>query len=139
MTSPTPDKFKASAAFWHGLRKLGLTPVAVLRQAKLPLTLHDGHKNLVTTAQYFALWRAIGELTPDPAAGMKLASQLDTEHFHPAITAALHARDYRDALTRMARYKQLCSPEEMRITERKDEYVIELLWLHAMEPEPPLI
>ena len=33
----------------------------------------------------------------------------------------------------MARFKQLCSPEEMRITESKDECVIELVWLHAGE------
>jgi len=37
-------------------------------QARLPLTVYDGKKNLVTTAQFFALWRALGELSTDPAA-----------------------------------------------------------------------
>jgi AraC-like DNA-binding protein len=139
MTSQAPDKFKAANAFWVGLRKIGLTPAAVLRQARLPMTLYDGEKNFVTTAQFFALWRAVGELSHDPAAGLKIATQIDTGVLPPSSLAAYYARDYRDALTRMARFKQLCSPEDMRITESKDECVIELVWLHAVEQEPPLL
>jgi hypothetical protein len=48
-----PDRFKAAKAFGIGLGKIGLTPAAVLRQARLPATLYDGEKNLVTTAQFF--------------------------------------------------------------------------------------
>ena len=61
MTVHVPDRFKAANAFWIGLAKIGLTPAAVLSQARLPLTVYDG-KNLVTTAQFFALWRAVGEV-----------------------------------------------------------------------------
>lgn len=139
MTSNASDRFKTPNAFWRGLKKIGLTPTAVLHQSQLPVTLYDGDKNNVTTAQFFALWKAVGELNPDPSAGLKLASELEAEHYHPATVAALHARDYRDALTRMARYKQLCSPEEMRLTEGKEECVIELVWFHATEGTPPLL
>jgi len=59
MTAHVPDRFKVANAFWIGLGKIGLTPAAVLSQARLPLTLYDGKKNLVTTAQFFALWRAV--------------------------------------------------------------------------------
>src|SRR6266540_2676086 len=52
-------KKKAANAFWIGLAKIGLTPAAVLSQARLPLTVYDGKTNLVTTAQFFALWRAV--------------------------------------------------------------------------------
>jgi hypothetical protein len=71
MTVHVPDRFKAANAFWIGLAKIGLTPAAVLSQARLPLTVYDGKKNLVTTAQFFALWRAVGELSADPATGLK--------------------------------------------------------------------
>jgi hypothetical protein len=50
MTVHVPDRFKAANAFWIGLGKIGLTPAAVLSQARLPLTVYDGKKNLVTTA-----------------------------------------------------------------------------------------
>jgi hypothetical protein len=77
MTVNVPDRFKAANAFWIGLGKIGLTPAAVLSQARVPVTVYDGKKNLVTTAQFFALWRAVGELSSDPAAGLKIATQID--------------------------------------------------------------
>ncbi len=58
MTVNVPDRFKAANAFWIGLGKIELTPAAVLGQARMPVTVYDGKKNLVTTAQFFALWRA---------------------------------------------------------------------------------
>ena len=69
MTLQVPDRFKAANAFWIGLAQIGLTIAAILSQARLPLTIYDGKKNLVTTAQFFALWRAVGELSADPAWG----------------------------------------------------------------------
>ena len=134
-----PDRFKAAKAFWVGLGKIGLTPAAVLRQARLPATLYDGEKNLVTTAQFFALWRAVGELSSDPAAGLKIATQIDVGDRPPSTIAAYHARDYRDALTRLARFKQLCSPEELQIKMSKDQCLIEPVWQHAQEETPPLL
>ena len=101
MTVHVPDRFKAANAFWIGLGKIGLTPAAVLSQARLPLTVYDGNKNLVTTAQFFALWRAVGELSADPAAGLKIATQIDVGNRPPSTMAAYYARDYRDALTRL--------------------------------------
>jgi AraC-like DNA-binding protein len=139
MTVQVPDRFKAPNAFWVGLSKIGLTPPAVLRQARVPATVYDGEKNLVTTAQFFALWRAAGELSSDPAAGLKLATQIDVGNRPPSSMAAYYARDYRDALTRLARFKQLCSPEEVQITISRDECLIQLVWLHAQEETPALL
>jgi len=39
--------------------------------------------------------------------------------------AAYYARDYGDALARLARFKQLCTPEELQINIREDECFIE--------------
>src|SRR5258707_322438 len=139
MTVHVPDRFKVANAFWIGIGKIGLTPAAVLSQARLPLTVYDGKKNLVTTAQFFALWRAVGEVSGDPAAGLKIATQIDVGNRPPSTMAAYYARDYRDALTRLARFKQLCSPEELQIKVSKDECVIEPVWLHAQEETPPLL
>jgi len=139
MTVHVPDRFKAANAFWIGLGKIGLTPAAVLSQARLPLTVYDGKKNLVTTAQFFALWRAVGELSADPAAGLKIATQIDVGNRPPSTMAAYYARDYRDALARLARFKQLCTPEELQIKISKDECLIEPVWQHAQEETPPLL
>ena len=53
--------------------------------------------------------------------------------------AAYYARDCRDAITRLARFKQLCSSEELQINVSKNECVIEPVWLHAQEETPPLL
>jgi AraC-like DNA-binding protein len=139
MTVHAADRFKAPNAFWIGLTKIGLTPAAVLSQGRVPVTVYDGKKNLVTTAQFFALWRAVAELSSDPAAGLKIATQIDVGNRPPSTMAAYYARDYRDALTRLARFKQLCTPEELQIKIGKDECVIEPVWQHAQEQTPPLL
>ena len=53
--------------------------------------------------------------------------------------AALHARNDRDAIERVARYKQLCCPEEVRITAKGDERIIERAWLYPGGDEPPFL
>jgi hypothetical protein len=50
MTVHVPDRFKVANVFWIGIGKIGLTPAAVLNQARLPLTVYNGRKNLVSTA-----------------------------------------------------------------------------------------
>src|SRR5437764_5632342 len=139
MSVHVPDRFKAANAFWIGLGKIGLAPAAVLTHARLPLTVYDVKKNFVTTAQFFALWRAVGELSSDAAAGLKIATQIDVGNRPPSTMAAWYARDYRDALTRLARFKQLCTREELQIKISKDECSIEPVWQHAQEETPPLL
>ena len=51
MTVHVPDRFKAANAFWIGLAKIGLMPAALLSQARLPVTVYDGKKNLVAAYQ----------------------------------------------------------------------------------------
>ena len=114
MTVHVPDRFKVANAFWIGLGKIGLTPAAVLRQARLPLTVYDGKTNFVTTAQFFALWRAVGELSADPAAGLKIATQIDVGNRPPSTMAAYYARDYRDALTALLGSRNSARPRNCK-------------------------
>src|SRR5260221_11388407 len=129
MTVHVPDRFKVANAFWIGLAKIGLTPAAVLSQARLPLTVYDGKKNLVTTAEFFALWRAVGALSADPAAGLRIATQIDVANRPPSTMAAHYARDYRDALTRLARFNQLCCPQALQGKVINAEWGIEPVWV----------
>ena len=133
------DRIKLPRVFWVGLKSIGLTPGAVLRRSNLPPTVYSG-ESLVTTAQSFAIWRAIRELSNDPrrSAGNS-CSQVETDQYHPTLLAALHARTYRDSIERLARYKQLCSAEEFRITQKGDEIVVEVSWPFAGEPAPALL
>jgi hypothetical protein len=94
---------------------------------------------MVTIEQFFRLWRAIAELSDDPALGLKLPGLVPVEQHHPAGIAAYHARTFRDALQRFARYKILCCHEELRFTETKGECSLEFNWLLSREAPPFLL
>ncbi|QHZ47794.1 MULTISPECIES: AraC family transcriptional regulator [unclassified Bacillus (in: firmicutes)] len=136
MTSHT--RIKMPAGFWAGLRQLGIAPHDVVRKARLPLTIIA--EPVVTTAQYFAIWQAYSDLIDDIAEGIiKLTTAFETAHFPPTVLATYHARDYRDALKRMARYKQLCPPERLHITEKGEHCTIELESLNTEQSVPPML
>jgi AraC-like DNA-binding protein len=131
-------RIKITAGFWESLCQLGIDVNHVVRKAQLPLTIITSP--FVTTAQYFAIWNAYSDIIGDTAkAIIKLATVFETTHYPPAVLATYHARDYRDALKRMARYKQLCPPEGLRIVEKGDECTIELEWLYVEQPGPPIL
>ncbi|KKO10124.1 hypothetical protein LCGC14_0026560 [marine sediment metagenome] len=133
------DKCNLGQAVWLTLDRLGLPPAAVLRQARLPATLHLREQVLLTTAQLFAIWRAIDDLTTDPGFGIKLVETTSTMGHKPAFLVACLAADYRDALSRVARFKRLCAPDQLHFEERDGQFFIAQEWPFATEPVPPLL
>lgn len=61
------------------------------------------------------------------------------ERYDPAAIAALCSQSFRDALQRMARYKQLTCPEKIRITRASGECAVEFSWLLARDAEPAIL
>lgn len=136
MSSHTRIKFPAG--FWEGLRQLGIAAHDVVRKAGLPLTIIT--EPVVTQAQYFAIWQAYSDLIEDTAKGIiKLTTVIEAAQYPPTVLATYHARDYRDALYRMVRYKQMCPPESLRITEGDELCTIELEWLDTEQPGPQMM
>ncbi|MDE1178800.1 MAG: AraC family transcriptional regulator ligand-binding domain-containing protein [Edaphobacter sp.] len=122
------------------LEECGVPVSDVLRRANLPSDLFLQTRVLVTTPQLFALWRAIGEVSSDPAIGIKLGTEDRTEWFHPSGLASLSTENFRAAVDHMARYKQLTCPEEMVQHTADGEWTIRFRWLLAVDSEPqPLV
>jgi AraC-like DNA-binding protein len=130
------DRFRISSTLGRKLERQGLSPGSVLRQARLPVRLFDESKAWVTTEELFALYSAIHELSIAPDMGLKLGSEERIERYDPIAIAALCARTFRDSLDRMARYKRLVCPEELRIVERGNECSVQFVWLLAEKEEP---
>ncbi|MDH6427462.1 MULTISPECIES: AraC family transcriptional regulator [unclassified Paenibacillus] len=138
MKSHTSDQIKIPPGFWAGLSQLGITAQDVASKANLPLS--QITESEVTTAQYFAVWQAYSDLIGDTAEGIiKLATVFETTQYPPTVLATYHAKDYRDALKRMERYKQMCPPESLRFTEEGELCTIELEWQHPGHFGPPLL
>src|SRR3989441_204969 len=133
------SRFRVASTLARKLEELGVLPADVLRQAGLPAGLFDQERILVSTEELFALYRGLGKASPDPAIGLKLGTEPRIERYDPIAIAAVSARSFRDALQRLARYKQLTCPEELHVAERGDECRVQFRWLLAQETEPPVL
>ncbi|MGG6310777.1 helix-turn-helix domain-containing protein [Paenibacillus macerans] len=138
MKSQLSDRINMPPGFWSGLHQLGIDARDVACKARLPLTIMS--EPVVTSAQYFAIWQAYSDLMGDAATGIiRLATAFETAKYPPTVLAPYHARDYRDALNRMVRYKGLCPPESLRIKEEGDACAIDLEWQDSGHSGPPLL
>jgi AraC-like DNA-binding protein len=133
------DRCKVPQVFWREIKNLGLQPAVILRQARLPATLAMHKQSFVTTDQLFSIWKAIEELTEDPAFGIKVVEATNAAQHKPAFIAACYAADYRDALSRVARFKRLCSPDDLLFEEQDGQFRMTKDWRFASEPEPALL
>lgn len=131
-----PNRFRISSRIFHKLEELNVAPRSVLAHAGLPATLLQQAKVQVTTDEMFAFYRAASEVSGDPAIGLKIGTEDRAERYDPIAIAALCTRSLRDALQRMARYKQLTCPEKIELIEKKNECAVRFDWLLAQEQEP---
>lgn len=131
--------FRFSGGTFTKLEELGIRASAVLRRAGLPQKFVDQPRVLLNTEEFFALWRAVSEISGNPAIGLLLGTENKTERFHAIGLAALSSENFGSAVDQMARYKQLTCPEE--ILQKKDdkEWSIQFRWLLADEVEPPVL
>ncbi|MHA3771317.1 AraC family transcriptional regulator [Verrucomicrobiota bacterium sgz303538] len=133
------SRFRVSGLLASRLEEQQVSLPAVLHRAGLPAGFFQQEKIFVTTEELFAMWTAIAETSSDPAIGLKLGSESRIERYDPAAIAALHSQSLRDALQRMARYKQLTCPEQIRVVCRDGECTVEFVWLLAEDAEPAVI
>ena len=134
-----PDQFRITKAWAQRFAADKIPVAALLRRAGLPAILFEQDKIYVTTAEIFALWRAVAEMCPDPGFGLRLGTELRFERSHPVAIAGVCSRSFGDALKRLARYKQLTCPEEIRVQRKEQETSVEFFFLEAKEAEPDIM
>src|SRR4051795_4125685 len=132
------ERFRVLSVMGRQLEELGISSNAVLRLAGLPSELFQQTRIWLSTEEMRALYDAMAKVSGDDAIGLRLGSEERPENYSPISIAALFTRSFRDALTRVARYKRLTSPQEIRLWERGKEYAVEYLWLLAEVPESPI-
>jgi AraC-like DNA-binding protein len=131
--------FRVSGGTFSKLEELGVRASAILRRAGLPQGFIGQPRVLLKTEEFFALWRALGEVSTNPAIGLQLGTETKTERFHPIGLAALSSENFGAAIDQMARYKQLTCPEEILQEKDDAEWSIQFRWLLANEAEPPVL
>jgi AraC-like DNA-binding protein len=131
--------FRISGSVFSKLEELGVRASAVLRRAGLSQGFIDQPSALLKTGELFALWRAVGEVSTNPAIGLQLGTETRTERFNPVGLAALSSENFGAAIDQMARYKQLTCPEEILQEKENEEWSIQFHWLLADEHEPAVL
>jgi AraC-like DNA-binding protein len=131
--------FRFSGSNFAKLEELGVQAAAVLRRAGLPQAFLDQARVLLSTEELFALWRAVGEVSANPAIGLQLGTENKTERFSPIGVVALSSENLGVAVNHLARYKQLTCPEEIMQEKDDQEWSLQFRWLLADEAEPPVL
>ena len=88
------------------------------------------------TSQYFAFWDALSVSSPQDI-GLQLAANTSTHEYDLSLLAALHSPDMRTVLEKLARYKRLCGPQDLRLEYSSKECAVSAIWLNASSPTPP--
>jgi hypothetical protein len=93
----------------------------------------------VSTEEFFALWRSIGEVSKDALIGVRLGTETSIARFHLMGIAALSTESLGAAIDHMARYKRLSAPEEILHETTEDEWAIQFRWSLAVDVEPVVL
>jgi AraC-like DNA-binding protein len=133
------DRFRISSLLAGRLAEHKIALPTLLRRAGLPAGFFQQEKIYATTTELFAFWRAVAEMSADSGIGLKFGAEPRLERYHPAAIAAVCSRSFRDALQRLARYKQLTCPEEIRVHTIQDEASVEFFYLQAEEIQPDVM
>lgn len=133
------DRFPVSDLLLQLLQDQGLALRVLAAHAGLPRGFFEQERVFVTTRELFAMWRAVGEMSSDPAVGLKLGAEPRLERYDPVAIAAVCSKSFRDALDRMARYKRLVCPEEIRVQVSGGEASVEFVFLEATEDVPGVL
>jgi hypothetical protein len=138
MSAPNLDRCRFPPTLWRAFRAAGVEPASVLRLAGLPVTICLDPSTVLSTAQVFAIWKAVEELSDDPSLALQLVRAADQTGHQPAFIAALYGADFRDAIHRIERYKRLGTAETFRTQEDRGMWTIIKEWPFAVEPEPTI-
>jgi AraC-like DNA-binding protein len=99
------------------MQEAGVPPAHVLASARLPSRLFDVPGRYVAPSDYFALWRAIREVSANPNIGIVLATAVKPELTEPLFLAILSAVDLSQAIGVVSRFKRLLEPEDLIVVE----------------------
>jgi AraC-like DNA-binding protein len=133
------DRFRITKGWALRFAAEKIAVPTMLQRAGLPASLFEQEKIYITTAELFALWRAVEAMSPEPGFGLKLGTELRFERSHPVAIAGVCSRTFGDALQRLARYKQLTCPEEIRVRRKAQETSVEFFFVEAKEAQPDIM
>lgn len=122
------------------LNRAGLDVDAILRRANLPRSRFSVPKPTGTTAEFFALWRAVEiESGADASLGLRIGIEALPDETNVVSLAAMHSETLGEGLRKLARYKRLVCPERISIDVENGEARLRFEWLLADDAPPAML
>ncbi|MGI9596269.1 MAG: AraC family transcriptional regulator ligand-binding domain-containing protein [Acidimicrobiales bacterium] len=118
---------------------LGISPANVLRRASLPADLFARGPVSLSEQEFFAFWHAVEGEAGDPNLPIRIAEIISPEVFEPALFAALVSPNLNVAAQRVARFKKLIGPMELRVDIEPDVTTLAFVWPDGIGPPPALV
>ena len=134
-----PDLVPIPLDLFGRLQRVGLDVDAILRRAKLARDRFSGPRPQGTTAEFFALWRAVAAESDDPDLGLRIGVEVLPDDNNVVSLAAMHSGTLGEGLHKLARYKRLVCPERISIRVEDGEARLSFQWLFAGGESPALL
>jgi AraC-like DNA-binding protein len=132
--SPT-SLASASRILWRMLKRNGVDPGCVFREARLDPALMDDPRGRYPIENVRAAWLEGIRLIPDPCFGLQAAGVWRPTDFHALGYAFLASRTLRIALERIVRYNTVVDPV-IHFRDELDDRVLRLTY-HSDRPDLP--
>jgi AraC-like DNA-binding protein len=111
----------------------------VLRLAQLPRSRFRVGKPQGSTAEFFALWRAVEQSGADADLALRLGAEVLSDYEDVSVLAALHSATLGEGLRKLARYKRLTCPEKVWLDVEDGEARLRFEWFLADEDPPNFV
>jgi AraC-like DNA-binding protein len=111
----------------------------VLRSANLPRSRFRVARPQGTTAEFFALWRAVEQSGADADLALRLGVEMHSNYEDVSVLAALHSATLGEGLQKLSRYKRLVCPEKVWIDVEDGEARVRFEWLLVDDDPPTLV
>jgi len=111
----------------------------VLRRAQLPRSRFRVARPQGTTAEFFALWRAVEQSGAAPDLALRLGAEVLSDYEDVSVLAALHSATLGEGLHKLARYKRLTCPEKVWLEVEDGEARLRFEWFLADEDPPNFV
>ncbi|MDG6103823.1 AraC family transcriptional regulator ligand-binding domain-containing protein [Dactylosporangium aurantiacum] len=125
------DRFTVGPSGRALLADLGVDLAGVLRRARLPTAVYTHGTAELSTAEYYAFWRALDEEAGDPLLPIRIGRAMRAEVFDPPLFAAFCSPDLSVAAARLATYKKLIGPLRLEVGEGGGALTIAMHWPEA--------
>jgi AraC-like DNA-binding protein len=129
-------KFAVDPTWKIMLKDLGVNVNDLLRYAQLPADIFLQKNAVLSTKEYFALWKGLEKALDDPLFPLKLGQSLQADAFNPPLFAALCSPNLNNAMERLSQYKKLIGPMTLKIEKGVEATTISLGCLYTDNPLP---